>query len=587
LWPRLGSVEAIMHRITTLNEKKIHSQNGEDGIIDYIFAAIGATNKVAVEIGVSVTSTDQQGNYISNRLENNTAALAEKGWELYWFDIIDPFVTPSNCTFTNKFLTKDNIVGCFEQNGIPKEFDLLSIDIDSNDYYLRDALRGYSPRVVVLEYNGCFDGSAEHIMPYNEDYVWSGDREYGASLKSLTNQAEELGYDLVYCEKNGVNAFFIRKDVNTFKSLTSEEAWVKLWWARRTGDRGSLNNVYSSVLQRLITDDEYETYKDIDIGQVKDILIDTPEYKTLNSKKLSAISPQITFPYTIMAVNDRASLNTERTKSIIPTEFISDIEFVNGNAADMQSYFNNNGIKITWDEAVWERKPLPGELGCVASHLNCLKYIVENNIPNMLVIEDDAVLDENCLSILNNCYNDLPEDYDFLVNMTDLWVGEHFVKVTEPTLIGSQFISKSYLVNSSTMMMLYSYSGAKKILEAYKTYGVYTPIDLFLLDMSRDHVLNGYSTFFSNPLAKFGQQYGSIIDPTDVRKNYADMADLPWAQDKERFNGVLTLYESLLGRPADRTGAHYYVTSDFTLREIKNILLNSDEYVERRKTERQ
>ena len=578
------------HLITKRNEKRIHSQNGEDGIIDCIFAAIGTTNKVAVEIGVSVTAKDKHGNYISTRLENNTAALAEKDWKLYWFDIIDPFVTPKNCTFTNKFLTKDNIVGCFEQNGIPKEFDLLSIDIDSNDYYLRDALRGYSPRVVISEYNGCFDGSVEHIMPYNENYIWPGesDRDYGASLKSLTKQADDLGYDLVYCEKNGVNAFFIRKDINVFKPQTSEEAWVKLWWTRRTRDRETLNNVYSSTLQRICTDDEYETYKDVDIEQVRDILFNTSEYRTLNSEKLRITSPQITFPYTIISVNDRASDNTKRTKSIIPTEFIDDIEFVDGNKTDMQAYFDNNGIKITWDEVASDRKPLPGELGCAASHLNCLKYMVDNNIPNMLVLEDDAIPVENFLSILNNCYNDLPEDYDFLANMEQIYVGELFVKtVADPILIGSQFISKSYLLNSVTKFMLYSYSGAKKILEAYKTYGIYCPIDLFLYDMSRDHVLNGYSTFFGNTLVDPRNQYGSMIDPADVRGNRASMADLPWAQDKEKFNGVLALYESLLGRPADRTGAHYYVTSDFTLREIKNILLNSDEYAERRKTERQ
>lgn len=572
-----------MRDITARNEKQIYSQNGEDGIIDHIFAAIGVTNRVAVEIGVSVTSTDEQGNYISNRLENNTAALADGAWKLYWFDIIAPFATPNNCTFTNKFLTKFNIIGTFEQINIPREFDLLSIDIDSNDYYLRDALKDYSPRVVIMEYNGCFDGSVEHIMPYNENYVWRGhsDREYGASLKSLTKQADRLGYDLVYCEKNGVNAFFIRKDVNVFRPLTSEEAWVRLWWARRTHDRGSLNNVFSSTLQRLITDAEYETYKDADIDQVKHILVNSAEYKTLNSDKLRITSPQITFPYTIISVNDRASDNTRRTKGIMPTEFIESIEFVDGNNTDMQAYFDGNGIKITWNEAFWNRKPLAGELGCVASHLNCLKYMVEHNIPNMLVLEDDAILVDDFLNILNNCYNDLPEDYDFLANMEQLVVGEHFVKVTEPILIGSQFVGKSYLLNSVTKFMLYSNSGAKKIIDAYKAYGMYYPIDMFLFDMSRIHVLNGYSTFYGNSLIEPKNEYGSMIDPADVRKNYANMADCPWAHDKQKLDGVLTLYGSLLGRPASRTEAYHYTTSNLTLREIKNQILSSAEYAER------
>lgn len=214
-------------------ENKIYSQNGEDGIIQHIFDHVGVTNKLAAEIGVSVTAKDEFGNYISEKLENNTAVLADHGWKLFWFDIVDPCIIPQNCTFVNKFLTKDNIVECFEQLDIPKEFDLLSIDIDSNDYYLRDALKGYSPRVVISEYNGSFDGTVEYNMPYDEHYVWPGEPEknFGVSLKTLTKQADELGYDLVYCESRGVNAFFVRKDINVFKTLTSEEAWVKLHWA--------------------------------------------------------------------------------------------------------------------------------------------------------------------------------------------------------------------------------------------------------------------------------------------------------------------------------------------------------------------
>lgn len=231
-------IETKKKNITIYNEmlryeRSGYSQNGEDGVLEHIFEKIGTTNKVAVEIGVSVTAKDENGNYYSDDIENNTAELSQKGWNLYWFDIIDPFFIPVNCTFVNKCLTKDNIVGVFEQNNIPKEFDLLSIDIDSNDYYLRDALKDYSPRVVISEYNGCFDGKTEHIMPYNENYIWPGtsDTNYGVSLKSLVKQANELGYDLVYCESQGVNAFFVRKDINPFRPLTSEQSWVKLHWA--------------------------------------------------------------------------------------------------------------------------------------------------------------------------------------------------------------------------------------------------------------------------------------------------------------------------------------------------------------------
>jgi hypothetical protein len=206
-------------------ENKIYSQNGEDGIIQHIFENIGTTNKVAVEIGVSALTNN------SDTYENNTMNLLCQGWKTYWFDCSDVKLVPENCVFTKKMLTQDNIAETFESLNIPKDMDLLSIDVDGNDYHLRQALHEYKPRVCIMEYNGCFNGVDEYVMPRNDDYWWQGQRDFGASLKSYTKQANEMGYDLVYCDSQGVNAFYVRKDINVFQPLTSEQAWVKLCWA--------------------------------------------------------------------------------------------------------------------------------------------------------------------------------------------------------------------------------------------------------------------------------------------------------------------------------------------------------------------
>lgn len=61
-----------MSNIININfhEKKIYSQNGEDGIIDYIFSKIGTTNKFSVEFGTG------------DGYECNTVYLMEKmGWK--------------------------------------------------------------------------------------------------------------------------------------------------------------------------------------------------------------------------------------------------------------------------------------------------------------------------------------------------------------------------------------------------------------------------------------------------------------------------------------------------------------------------
>lgn len=204
------------------NEAKVYSQNGEDGILAQIFGIVGVTNRVAVEFGVG------------DGEENNSRLLGNLGWHLYWFDCGTLSIKPPNCCFHQGILTVDNIVKCFESLQVPKEFDLLSIDVDGNDYHLREAISEYSPRVCVMEYNGCFGAGDEYIMPRNDQYQWKlWDRKFGASLRSLTTQADKLGYDLVYCEQRGVNAFFIRKDINLFfPALSTYDAWKPLWWSK-------------------------------------------------------------------------------------------------------------------------------------------------------------------------------------------------------------------------------------------------------------------------------------------------------------------------------------------------------------------
>lgn len=206
-------------------ERKVCSQNGEDGVIAEIFNRIGTTNKVAVEFGVSAGG---------GGTEANTRYLAEQGWKTFWIDCEASTSLPRNCTFRQCFLTADNIESEFKQLGIPNELDLLSIDVDGNDYHLRESLNSYSPRVCVMEYNGSIPPDVPYIMPRNDKYVWKlWQTNFGASLYSYVEQANRLGYDLVYCESRGVNAFFVRKDINPFPSLTSEQAWRPLWWFNR------------------------------------------------------------------------------------------------------------------------------------------------------------------------------------------------------------------------------------------------------------------------------------------------------------------------------------------------------------------
>ncbi len=94
---------------------------------------------------------------------------------------------------TEAFVSVENIERLLVGGDVPDEFDLLSIDIDGNDYWVWNAITRYRPRVLVIEYNAGLGPSAPWIMPYRPEFVWDGSRAYGASLKSLELLREMQG----------------------------------------------------------------------------------------------------------------------------------------------------------------------------------------------------------------------------------------------------------------------------------------------------------------------------------------------------------------------------------------------------------
>lgn len=217
------------------------SQNYEDGMIEEIFRRIGATNKTFVEIGVGDGS------------ENNTTNLLSQGWSGWWFEgdpkncksIVSSLCKmPSVCSrleLYEKYVSPSTIQAQFDELKIPKEVDLLSLDIDQDTYHVWRALKNFRPKVVVVEYNAAIPAHQSWIHPYIEGKSWDGTQAFGASLKAFELLGAQLEYSLVGCDIIGVNAFFIRNDVvadHFLAPFTSENHYepprYDLWnrWAR-------------------------------------------------------------------------------------------------------------------------------------------------------------------------------------------------------------------------------------------------------------------------------------------------------------------------------------------------------------------
>jgi len=195
---------------------KLFSQNEEDGIIHAIFDTVGDGSRRFVEIGAGTNG-------------GNSGFLAsECGWSGMMLeassrrtDRLKMRFEPMGVACLTDWAACENINDLIRDSGCEGEIDLLSIDIDGNDYWIWEAITACSPRLVIIEYNSLFGPDRAVVVPYDAEFdrhrfveaAEGGHYYFGASLQALSRLAEQKGYRLVVTEPRGVNAFFLRNDV--------------------------------------------------------------------------------------------------------------------------------------------------------------------------------------------------------------------------------------------------------------------------------------------------------------------------------------------------------------------------------------
>lgn len=165
-------------------EAKYFSQNGEDGVLGRLFDLCGVTNQVYVEIGAG------------SGHECNTRWWRERGWSGV---MVDRDHEDLSLPLYREFVTAENAASLLAKYAVPQEFDLLSIDVDGNDYWvLRAVCEAYRPRIAVVEFNCEIPLEVSVAQPYDPRYVFRGERNTGVSLLAVKRFAERTGYTVVY-----------------------------------------------------------------------------------------------------------------------------------------------------------------------------------------------------------------------------------------------------------------------------------------------------------------------------------------------------------------------------------------------------
>jgi len=165
-------------------------------------------------------ATESSSSLVSRPESNATVKLLVEGWSGVWLDgspanvaqiqkHFECFVRDGRLRAIQSFITAENINSLIAQGGVTGDIDLLSIDIDRNDYWVWQAIEIVKPRVVVIEYNATLRPPMSAVVPYERMQTWNGSNYFGASLEALVRLGRKKGYRLVGCSFNGANAFFV------------------------------------------------------------------------------------------------------------------------------------------------------------------------------------------------------------------------------------------------------------------------------------------------------------------------------------------------------------------------------------------
>ena len=186
-------------------KRDVYSQSGEDGIIEKILNMLPQLNNWCVELGA--------GDGI--HLSNTRNLIKNKGYSAILIEADNKKYLELKKNYSNieNVYPIHQLVGTSEENNldnilsnttIPIDFDLLSIDVDGNDYHIWNALNKYKPKVVIVEFNPTIPTHIKFVQPSNLRI------NQGSSISSIVDLAKTKEYELVSVLP--WNAFFVRKE---------------------------------------------------------------------------------------------------------------------------------------------------------------------------------------------------------------------------------------------------------------------------------------------------------------------------------------------------------------------------------------
>lgn len=194
------------------------SQHNEEKTLYRLFELLQLEKKTTTKnklIAVDIGAGD--GTYLSN-----TKFLTEPPYPHYeqWTRImIDADSRGHSPPVFEIKLDRDNIIPALKECKVPKDIDLVSLDIDGNDYWLwktiLESKEFNPPTVIITELNSIFHPHESYTIQYNPHHSWQNDDYYGASYLAFDKLFKGYNYQFYKstpCPETPVNGIWVQKD---------------------------------------------------------------------------------------------------------------------------------------------------------------------------------------------------------------------------------------------------------------------------------------------------------------------------------------------------------------------------------------
>ena len=183
---------------------------------------------------------------------------------------------PPNVDIIIEKVTPDNILDMISAY---KDIDVVSIDIDSYDYFILEKIVTVKPKLILIEVNVDIPPGIFFARKYTENYVPGSERScYGCSIDAVAHLAEKGGYKLVSLDWQ--TAFLLRDDVSSAMhgwERSPQEHYCEGYAERRGREQVFYHQGEESMWFELPVEEALLKFKDLYKNHLDDIILELTE----------------------------------------------------------------------------------------------------------------------------------------------------------------------------------------------------------------------------------------------------------------------------------------------------------------------